>query len=148
MVMESYFACPVSCPITADGLCSSQGTCEYDSPSQTAYCKCNSGYTGDDCGTYSIVTYIPGVNEETQDWMVGESYYYAGSTTASLSTAFFFGLILAALVTSVSCCACPNFLQSTFPCFFGPRNRFEYQAIPQSSKEDVVSAVPVSKFVI
>lgn len=49
IIMESYFGCPESCSITSLGLCNDVGSCEYDESSQTSYCLCDTGYSGDDC---------------------------------------------------------------------------------------------------
>ena len=49
MVMESYYGCPKTCPITDNGLCNSHGHCAYDKAMKSAYCYCNSGYYGDAC---------------------------------------------------------------------------------------------------
>jgi hypothetical protein len=49
MVMKSYHGCPVECPITKHGLCSSHGHCDYDNVAKAAYCFCNDGFYGDAC---------------------------------------------------------------------------------------------------
>ena len=41
----------LACPHTDTTICSSHGICLYDDVTQTARCMCNSGYTGDDCGS-------------------------------------------------------------------------------------------------
>lgn len=51
MVMKSYHGCPTECPITSNGLCNSHGHCAYDYVKKSAYCYCNSGYTGDSCSS-------------------------------------------------------------------------------------------------
>lgn len=49
ITMESWYGCPTECGITASGLCNSRGTCSTDSQTGSSYCKCDSGYTGEDC---------------------------------------------------------------------------------------------------
>ena len=49
MVMKSWHGCPVECPITETGLCSSHGHCAYDNGARAPYCYCNEGYTGEGC---------------------------------------------------------------------------------------------------
>ena len=48
-------ACPTTCPHTDTTICSSHGICLYDDVTQTARCMCNSGYTGDDCGSRAFI---------------------------------------------------------------------------------------------
>jgi len=49
--MKSYYACPVQCPVTDNGLCNSHGHCAYDSNKKTPYCYCNDGWYGADCSS-------------------------------------------------------------------------------------------------
>lgn len=49
VIMESYYGCPTECGITASGLCNSKGSCTTDKQTGSSYCKCDSGYSGEDC---------------------------------------------------------------------------------------------------
>jgi hypothetical protein len=52
--MNSYYGCPLECPITKNGLCNSHGHCAFDNTDKTPHCFCNSGYSGPACDqTYS-----------------------------------------------------------------------------------------------
>ena len=53
MTMRSYYGCPVQCPVTERGLCSSHGHCAYDSKLKQPYCYCNWGYSGADCSSFA-----------------------------------------------------------------------------------------------
>lgn len=72
MVMESYYGCPKRCPVTAKGLCNSVGSCEYDNDEMLAYCKCDPGYSGDDCSeadegdtSTTVYAYVPSYDSMT-----------------------------------------------------------------------------------
>jgi hypothetical protein len=47
--MDSYYGCPLECPVTGNGLCNSHGHCAFDSASKAPHCFCNSGYMGSAC---------------------------------------------------------------------------------------------------
>ena len=48
---QSYYGCPVSCPVTSNGLCDGHGHCSLDSNTGMAYCYCNDGHGGDSCSS-------------------------------------------------------------------------------------------------
>jgi hypothetical protein len=63
MVMKSWHGCPLECPVTDAGLCSSHGHCAYDQYARAPYCYCNEGYVGADCS-------------QTQAEILHSSFYY------------------------------------------------------------------------
>lgn len=81
MVMESYYGCPTKCIVNGQGLCSSAGTCEYDSVAQTAYCKCDSGYAGESCSQTAPF----------DDTFYNYRYFISTSKTSSSPVLYFVG---------------------------------------------------------
>jgi len=47
--MHSWHACPLECPVTRTGLCSSHGRCMMRPSTNTPYCQCLDGWYGDAC---------------------------------------------------------------------------------------------------
>lgn len=128
--MESYYGCPTSCKVTAKGLCNSKGTCEYDSDSEEAYCSCDNGYSGDDCSEVSDSYQV------TFGMMAGEDSEYMDFNTYSsqqLMVAFLAGCVLFGVI---------GFVAIKVRDRYSGGNRFEYQPIPQTAKdEQIISKV-------
>lgn len=51
--LKSQYACPLECPVTSNGLCSSHGHCGFDKTKGFPRCYCNSGYSGKGCNDHS-----------------------------------------------------------------------------------------------
>lgn len=65
ITIDSIFACPNSCSIAENILCSENGKCHYDIDSGFSHCYCNPGYYGSACSStnsnsssFSITSYI------------------------------------------------------------------------------------------
>jgi hypothetical protein len=125
--MESYYGCPKSCPVNYNGLCSSQGTCEYNKSIKKSYCKCNNGYYGDDCSSTNAADAIDiNVASGSDAWSV----YYSYSRGYSNKQVFFI-VIMSILVFSIILIVGYKLFGDR-----GRRSRVGYQQIPAIVKNE------------